>query len=94
MTPEINPSELERITGRIFGPSDTVVLDGKSFFFCTFDRCELVYYGSDVAHEECTFSGCRVTFGDAAWRTVQVMLLLGYQITSSSGENPKAQSIQ
>jgi hypothetical protein len=84
----------EVIRGRRFGPSDLVLLDGKLFFSCFFDGCGLEYYGGDFTHVDCTFSGCRVFFGQAAWRTVQLMRDLGYTITSSAGQNPEAQSIQ
>jgi hypothetical protein len=89
-------SELERVEWKTFGPRDTVVLDGKSFFHCVFEGCELVYYASDMPHihEGCTFSGCRVTFANSAWWTVQLMMRLGYKITSPSGQNPEAKSVQ
>ena len=87
-------SELEQITGQTFGPTDEVLLDGKSFFFCTFDRCGLTYYGGNFTHVECSFSGCRVSFGEAAWRAVVLMRDLGYTITSSAGQNPEAKFIQ
>jgi hypothetical protein len=86
--------ELEKVMDQTFGPTDTVVLDGKSFFSCFFDRCEIVYYAGEFTHVNCAFSGCRVTFGGAAWRTIQTMELLGYTITSSAGQNPEAKFIQ
>jgi hypothetical protein len=88
------PPELEHVAGKTYGPSDTVVLDGKSFFLCTFDRCEVVYYGGSITHEECRFSGCRVTLGGAAWQTIQLMLQLGWKLTSPSGEDPKVHTVQ
>jgi hypothetical protein len=87
-------SELERIEAQTFGPSDTVVLDGKSFILCLFDRCELVYGGGHMTHEDCTFSFCRVTFVGPAWRTVELLAEFGFTITSPSGENPKTQFFQ
>lgn len=89
-------AELELVTGQTFGPTDTVVLDGKEFVLCSFDRCEIIYYASDMPHIHvgCTFSGCRVTFVNSAWWTIQIMMRLGYKITSSAGENPEAKFVQ
>jgi len=69
-------------------------LDGKSFVGCILDRCEIVYGGGDMTHENCTFSGCRVTFVGSAWATVRFLMELGYTITSPTGENPEAKSFQ
>jgi hypothetical protein len=88
-------SVMERVEGVTFGPTDAVVLDGKEFFLCSFDRCELIYYGGAThIHVGCSLSGCSVTFFDAAWRTAQVLMRLGYTITSSAGQNPEAKFIQ
>jgi hypothetical protein len=88
------PNNLEHVAGERFGPSDTVALDGKSFFLCTFDRCEVVYGGGDMAHEGCTFSGCRITFVGPAHATVQWMLEFGFQIISPGGEKPETKFFQ
>jgi hypothetical protein len=82
--------ELEKIDGKIFGPQETVVLDGRHFVGCTFDGCEISYSGGDFGNEANTYERpCSLVFYGAAHRTRLVLELAGYRITSPFGQQPQ-----
>jgi hypothetical protein len=56
-----------------------VVLDGKHFHDCRFNKTTtLIYEGGEWAETNCTFEpGIRLSFDGAAARTMQVMVRFG-----------------
>lgn len=63
---------LEPVIGKIFGPSDTVTLDGRRFLDCRFEGCILEFDGYLNA-ENCTFKGCTFSFGSRAQGTISLL---------------------
>jgi hypothetical protein len=52
----------------------TIVLDGCSFYTCTFERCVLIYTAAlPVILDKNTFAGCRWEFAGAAQETLAFM---------------------
>jgi hypothetical protein len=69
---------MQLIDGEVFNDK-VIVLDGKHFFNCRFDKkCKLVYEGGEWAETNSTFEpGIQLTFAGAAARTMQVMARFG-----------------
>ena len=89
-------SELTRIENKTFGPNDTVILDGCVFIDCVFDGCDLVYSGEkDTAQIGCTsIREPNILFCRSAQRTLNMLKLLGFTVTSPFGDEPKEIPLQ
>jgi hypothetical protein len=76
---------MERIENKSFGRQDVVILDDKSFLGCSFVGCTIVYNGGLTEWNNCHFDTCRLTLGEAANRTKQVLEGLGFSVVPPSG---------
>ena len=86
---------MKRIENRIFGPDETVILDGYLFIDCVFDGCDMVYNGKyDTAQIECrTERPCNIFIGGVAQRAINTLKTLGFKVISPFGEEPQETSI-
>ena len=56
--------------GNTYG-NERMSIDGNEYHNCTFNDCELVYKGEEPpSFVRCSFNNIRMSFGDAAGRTV------------------------
>lgn len=62
--------------------SRTIDIDNKSFVSCKFSNCTLRYKGGQVEWDKDTsFVSCRWEFLDAAKRTIDVMNMIGADVS-------------
>ncbi|GFO62563.1 hypothetical protein M1B72_20820 [Geomonas paludis] len=81
------PEKLTPVVDESF-VTQSVVLDGKKFIRCEFDRCSLVFNGSaNFGLEHCNFTAPKLIFGDSAGITM-------FQISKMSGDPAFAKMIE
>lgn len=67
------PAGLMEVKDRTFGPGEHITLDDRRFVRCTFNQCEVGYFGGEVAFEDCQFNSPNLAMADEAANTVEVL---------------------
>jgi hypothetical protein len=67
---------MRKVSGRTFH-TERVQIDDTSFVNCTFDRCNLIYSGSErFGFDGCKFNDCRWGFEGAAAFTIGFLTVM------------------
>ncbi|HXA18192.1 MAG TPA: hypothetical protein VN380_14430 [Thermoanaerobaculia bacterium] len=66
-------SGLIEVSGKTFGPDDSIDLDDCRFVGCHFDRCKVQYAGGEVSFEECEFDNPHLTLAGEAANTARML---------------------
>jgi hypothetical protein len=78
--PRGSERRMEEVKDKVYR-QETVRLDDKLFFNCSFEDCLLAYGGQRCEWENTRFSNCRVVLDGSANNTVQVLQGFGFQVT-------------
>jgi hypothetical protein len=74
-----------------------VVIDGKHFNNCRFERCTVIYGGGDFAWSNTQFINCQLSFEAAAARTLQYLkyfnMVPQQQPATPSGQPPPTTTV-
>ena len=70
---------MEEVKDKVYR-QETVRLDGKLFYNCSFEDCLLCDGGERCEWENTRFANCRVVLDGSANNTIQVLQGFGFQV--------------